>query len=31
MQGYPKQPIIERDKDRTLLAYRIAKESSKAE
>jgi deoxyribodipyrimidine photo-lyase len=31
VHGYPEQPIIERDKDRTLLAYRIAKESIRAE
>ncbi len=29
VKGYPGQPIIERDKDRTLLAYRASKESIK--
>ena len=29
-RGYPAQPIIERDKERTLLAYKLSKESIKA-
>jgi deoxyribodipyrimidine photo-lyase len=30
VKGYPKRPIIERDKERTLQAYKAAKESIKA-
>jgi deoxyribodipyrimidine photo-lyase len=30
VKGYPEHPIIERDKDRTLQAYKISKESIKA-
>ena len=30
VKGYPEQPIIARDKERTLLAYKISKESIKA-
>jgi deoxyribodipyrimidine photo-lyase len=30
VKGYPERPIIERDKDRTLQAYKLSKESIKA-
>lgn len=29
-QGYPEKPVVERDKERTLQAYKLAKESIKA-
>jgi hypothetical protein len=30
VKGYPERPIIERDKDRTLQAYKLSKEKIKS-